>query len=579
MNSRVTDSRLANLAAATILDAFNYNQAQFHLLTRRAKRRFEERDWRGMQADAAERLDLYRQVVDRAVADLLGLLSDRAHDKLVWTSLKAVYSGLIDGRDDWEIAETFYNSLTRRVFATVGVDPQIEFVATDYETPPTQAARSIYRTYTRAGSTATLLKLVLADYEFRTPFAALDQDSEQAAGKIEARLRQVGALRTVDRAEMVRAAFFRGLGAYLVGRIYSGSHELPLVLALLHTPQGIVIDSVLLEEDLVSVLFSFARSCFHVEVDRPYDLVHFLKGMMPRKRIAELYISVGYNKHGKTELYRDILHYLAHSDDQFEIARGQRGMVMLVFNMPGYDLVFKVIKDRFQQPKLSTRQEVMAKYDLVFKHDRAGRLVDAQEFEHLAFDRNRFSERMLVELEGEAGQTVRINGQQVIVGHVYVERRVIPLDVFVREADVLAAEKAVVDYGQAIKDLAVTNIFPGDLLLKNFGVTRHGRVVFYDYDELCLLTDCHFRRLPPAMTAEDELAAEPWFHINANDVFPEEFTHFLGLSEPLAEVFCDEHGDLFDIAYWRRVQEKIAAGELIHIFPYPQEYRLKQAVS
>jgi isocitrate dehydrogenase kinase/phosphatase len=574
MSTRLTDSRLANLGAATILEAFNYYQAQFQLLTRRAKRRFEACDWRGMQADAAERLDLYRRVVDGAVADLLALLDDRVYDKLVWASLKAVYSGLIDGRDDWEIAETFYNSLTRRIFATVGVDPQIEFVATDFETPPSLASQPIYRTYPRAVSTTALVNQILADYRFQAPFASLERDTVLATGEIEARLRQLGALRAVDRAEMVRSAFYRGMGAYLVGRLYSGSHELPLVLALLQTPQGIAIDSVLLEEDQVSVLLSFARSYFHVDVDRPYDLVHFLKGMLPRKRIAELYISVGYNKHGKTELYRDILHYLAHSDDQFEIARGQRGMVMLVFNMPGYDLVFKVIKDRFQQPKDSTRQEVMGKYDLVFKHDRAGRLVDAQEFEHLAFDSRRFSESLLAELAAEASQTVNVGDRQVVVGHVYVERRVIPLDVFVQEAAGPAVEQAVLDYGQAIKDLAVTNIFPGDLLLKNFGVTRHGRVVFYDYDELCLLTDCRFRRLPPAMTVEDELAAEPWFHVNPNDVFPEEFARFLGLAEPLVELFCRHHGDLFAVTYWRQVQEQLRAGELIHIYPYPQHRRL-----
>jgi isocitrate dehydrogenase kinase/phosphatase len=295
---------------------------------------------------------------------------------------------------------------------------------------------------------------------------------------------------------------------------------------------------------------------------------------MPRKRTAEIYISLGYSKHGKTELYRDLLNHLAYSADTFEIARGQRGMVMLVFTMPGYDMVFKIIKDRFNYPKGSTRKDVMGKYDLVYRHDRAGRLVDAQVFDFLKFDRDRFSAELLAELMREAAQTVEITGEHVVISHAYVERRVTPLDVYMGEAGEEAACLAILDYGQAIKDMAASNIFPGDMLLKNFGVTRHGRVVFYDYDELSLLTDCHFRRLPPAANYEDELNPEPWFHVNENDIFPEEFPSFLGLPRPLREQFEAAHGALFTVDYWRTTQENIRAGLLTHVFPYREDQRI-----
>jgi isocitrate dehydrogenase kinase/phosphatase len=395
------------------------------------------------------------------------------------------------------------------------------------------------------------------------------------AARVDAYLAAIGAAPRPLSAEVATSVFYRNKGAYLVGRIRSGTLVIPLVLALLHAPQGVVVDAVLLREHEISILFSFTRSYFHVDVERPYDLVRFLRSIMTRKRIAELYMAIGYHKHGKTELYRDLLHHLAHSDDQFEIARGQRGMVMTVFTLPSYDVVFKIIKDHFDSPKDTTRQAVMEKYQLVFKHDRAGRLVDAQDFEHLQFDRRLFSDALLDELRRVASQTVTVEGKYVTIRHAYVERRVTPLNLFIRESDAAATRAAVVDYGYALKDLAATNIFPGDILLKNFGVTRQGRVVFYDYDELCLLLDCVFRTLPQPTSFEEEFAAEPWFGIGEHDIFPEELRRFLGLEDALRDVFLQFHADLFDVRFWHEIQARLKAGEVLDIFPYLQSERLR----
>lgn len=575
----MTASRLANVGANAIFAAYNEYDRLFRALTRRARWRFESRDWQGMQDDSRARLDLYRQSIDRVVEEIRVLLGDRVQDQIIWTSMKAVYSGLIATCDTWELAETFFNSVTRRIFATVGVDPGIEFVDTDYDLPPNQPRQAVYRSYGRAAQTTELVAQILDDLPFTAPYADRDGDIALAAATIEQRLRAVGALRVVERAEMVDAVFYRGKGAYVVGRLLSGSHRLPFVLALRHEDDGLARDAVLLDENDVSILFSFAHSYFHVDVERPYDLVRFLKSIMPRKRIAELYIGIGYNKHGKTELYRDILHHLAISHDLFEIAPGQRGMVMTVFTMPGYDLVFKIIKDRFAQPKKTTRQAVMDKYRLVFKHDRAGRLVDAQEFEHLEFSRARFNPSLIAELLANAPGTVEVHSDRVIIKHCYVERRIIPLDIYLSEASEEAAIAAVVDYGQAVKDMAYTGIFPGDMLLKNFGVTRHGRVIFYDYDELCLLTTCNFRRLPPPRSLDDELAAEPWYGVGDDDVFPEQFINFVGVYGPLREAFLARHADLLDVSFWRAIQAQVAAGEVMTILPYASEKRLRHTTT
>jgi isocitrate dehydrogenase kinase/phosphatase len=570
----LTDSRLSNLGANRILEGFEEYVSRFRAINQRAPRRFEERDWHGMQADTIERLRLYTVVVDRVMESVNHLLGARSDDPLVWVAVKAVYSGLISDRQDWELAETFYNSVTRRVFRTVGVAEHIEFVDSDFDSPPIPSREPIYLTFDRRDSTVDLVREILTTFAHSVPYARLEDDAVEVARRIDARLSEPGALATVGKAEIVRTTFYRGQSAYIIGLLYAGSHRIPVIIALSNGDDGVFVDAVLLTEDEASIVFSFTRSYFHVDVGRPYDLVRFLRRLMPRKRLAEIYIAVGQNKHGKTELYRDLLRHLRSTEERFESVPGTRGLVMIVFGMPGHDDVFKVIRDTFPPPKRTTRRGVMGKYRLVFQHDRAGRLMDVQDFQHLEFHRSRFSPEVLDELLTEAADTVRLEGDSVIISHVYVERRVVPLDVYVREAARPSAIDAVVDFGQSIKDMASTNIFPGDLLPKNFGVTRHGRVVFYDYDELCALTEINFRELPAPRDDSDILEAEPWFPVGDDDVFPEEHQAFLGLPPDLRQVFFEHHADLFGVDAWRAIQKRLEAGELIEVFPYRQDARL-----
>ena len=568
---------LPELAAEAIRRAFDSYQDRYVAITQRAKTRFERRDWPGIQADAGERLELYKKVVDETVVEIKQVLGGRVDDPDLWMRAKVVYAERVAKMDLWQLAETFFNSITRRVFSTVGVNPKIEFVDTCSRIRPVQISQPVYRSYTRPQTTAALIENILRDYNFAVAYEDLRRDAQLVAAKIEDHLNRVGSSSSIQKIDMLTSVLFRGKGAYLVGRFFTNSHNFPLVLALLNTPAGIQVDAVLLEENEVSILFSFTRSYFHVDVRRPAELVSFLKSIIPRKKIAELYITIGYNKHGKSELYCDLLQHLDSSKEKFEIAEGERGMVMEVFTMPDYDVVFKVIKDRFPPSKKTTREEVMAKYYLVFKHDRAGRLVDAQEFEHLKFERNRFSEDLIKQLGRVAGGNVEVDDDHLVIKHAYVERRVTPLNVYLREVDEIRARAAIIDYGQAIKDLAATNIFPGDMLLKNFGVTRHGRVVFYDYDELSFLSDCTFRVMPPSRSYEEELSAEPWFSVGENDIFPKEFSYFLGLKGELKDRFLQEHSDLFEVDFWHQIQDQIKVGKILDIFPYEQSRRLSPA--
>ena len=565
---------LAVRTAGLIAHGFERYHREFLQVTGRAKRRFEQRDWTGGQADARERLELYGRVIDELVAGLRTLLGPRAQDGALWSAIRAEHSQSVVGHPAAEIAETFFNSVTRRLFHTVGTNPTIEYLDFRFERIPGPLAASPCRKFPAQPDAAAAVRALLADCAFAAKWADLERDAALAGGEIERAWAAGGAPLSYEDLEVLPPVFYRRKGAYLVGRVRGGNRVMPVVLALVHGPEGVAVDAVLPTETDVSIVFSFTRSHFLAEVGRPAETIAFLRSLMPVKPVGELYNALGFHKHGKTEFYRDLQRHLSRTAERFELAPGARGMVMEVFTLPGFDVVFKVIRDTFAPPKQTTADEVKRRYEMVFAHDRAGRLVDAQAFEGLSFPKARFSHSLLAELLESASRSVRVEGDAVVVGHLYAERRVRPLDLYLEDADEPAALRAALDYGRTIRDLAATGIFPGDLLLKNFGVTRHGRIVFYDYDELRLLGECRFRDFPEPRTPEDELADEPWFAVGPADVFPEELARFVPFNGAIRDAFLAVHGRLYDTAWWHAMQANVAAGELEDIFPYGEERRL-----
>jgi isocitrate dehydrogenase kinase/phosphatase len=570
----MSGSARAERAAAMLMGAYDAYRAEFAEITARARRRFERRDWRGTQADAADRLALYRRCVDELVAELQAVLAPRAQDRATWTRIRSLFAGLTESRHDPELAETFFNSAARRVLGSVGTDPDTEFLGFPASGPLERTGPNVFDTYRDEDSTGGVIRRILCACGWTVGYADLERDAALAAAALDARLREVGWTGGPLAIDMLRAPFYRNKGAYLVGRIHAGGELVPLVVPLLHGEGGIAVDAVLLTHDEASIVFGFSWSYFFVDAPHPRALVTFLSSIMPHKRVDELWTSIGYNKHGKTELWRSLMRHLERSDAKFSFAEGDEGLVMAVFTLPSFNIVFKVIKDTFVAPKNTTRRVVMDKYHLVFRHDRVGRLADAQEFEQLELRRRCFPASLLDYLVRVAGRTVQADGERVLVRHCYTERRVTPLNLFLKQANAAAARDAILDYGNAIKDLAGADIFTGDMLLKNFGVTRNGRVICYDYDELCLLTECNFRRIPPPRFDEDEFSAEPWFHVGEHDVFPEEFRSFLVPAGALRETFLAAHDDLLDVEFWTGVQRRLAAGEIFDFFPYRQRRRL-----
>ncbi len=559
--------------AAAILAGYEAYRAAFGAVTRRAPSRFLGREWREAQADIAERLAVYPREVDRVVRELRGRVSAPSADGAAVAPFKARYVEQVEGRPDAELATTFFNSVVRRVLGTVGVDPRSEFTA-DCGVRPAAGTGPLHAVHPADGVSAGLFARLFQDTDFADAFADLAGDAARCARA--ARL-QLG--RDADRARAVEALpflFFRNKAAYLVARLWLASGDVrPLVVPLTHPPKGVRPDAVLTVPDEIHVVFSFARSYFQADTDRVRETVEFLRSLMPTKPVNELYNSLGHNRHGKTELYRELLRALSEPDARFEPAEGVPGLVMVVFTLPSRNVVFKVIRDRFAPPKSVTHARVRDRYRLVFARDRVGRLADAQEFEHLEFPREHFAADLLADLASEAGERVRVGKDRVTIRHLYTERRLRPLDLYLREVGEAAARTAVVEYGNAIRDLAAAGIFPGDLLLKNFGVSRHGRVIFYDYDELALLGEVHFRALPIARNEEEEMSADPWFSVDEADVFPEEFLPFLVPAGPLRDAFLQAHSDLLTVAFWQEMQRRQEVGEPPDFFPYPQHRRLR----
>jgi isocitrate dehydrogenase kinase/phosphatase len=564
----------AEEVARRILQGFTAYQARFNSITERAGSRFAERAWREGQDDARERLDCYSDVVSGLVERLDAILGPTARDRFYWGRVKGTYSGLTSGRPDEELARTFYNSVSRRVYGTVGVEPAVEYTGSVRERPRALAGEpALHRTWPVQGTTEQTVEAVLG----ALPFARWMKDISGDAGLVTAALHRELRLdepgRGLEDIQVLPMPFYRNKGAYLVGRVRTGSGVWPFLVAMVHPEGGIRVDAALFSSAEASIVFSFTRSYFHVAADRPRALVAFLLTIIPQKPVDELYTSLGYHKHGKTLLYRNIERHLELTSARFATAEGAKGLVMSVFALPSLHTVFKVIRDRFGAPKTSTRNEVLEKYRLVFTHDRVGRLADAHEFEHLEFDRARFEPDVIDELRREAAGAVRVDGDRVIVRHLYTERQVTPLNVYLRNASPPAARAAILDYGQAIRDLAAANIFTGDMLLKNFGVTRHGRVIFYDYDELCFVTDCNFRELPEPRDEVEEMAGEPWYSVGEHDVFPTEFKAFLLLPGELGEAFREVHGDLLTLGFWQRMQDQAREGAVLDVYPYPPSRR------
>ena len=582
----MTDLDPKDKAAILITRVFDSYLSEFLIITRRAKTTFEQRDWRGGKRDAAERLSVYEKVLSQIAVQIEGILGRNATDRQTWVAIKHIYAGLIAGRQNEDVAETFFNSVTRTLLKTVGIDREVEFF--HLETRPLAAGLGplLCKQFESNGSATELIRTVIDDHKFNAHYEDLERDIDLVASEVDLLLWPTVRNSKRYSVEVLKPCFYRNKVAYIVGRIMVEGSVLPLIIPFYNDESGVHVDSVLMDEADANNIFGFSYSYFHVEAEVPSNVVTFLSSILPRKPRADLYNSIGFNRHGKTEFYRDLHRFVHVSRKHFVFAPGREGAVMSVFTLPNYNYVFKVIKD---QPcflrsgvftdKTINKAEVQRKYRFVCNRDRVGRLVDTQEFENVRFKAQRYSEDVLKEFAVAGKNAVSLQDGNVVISHLYLQRKVTPLPIyFQQERDSHAIRQVVIDFGYFIKDLAATGLFPADLFNTwNYGVTEGNRVVLYDYDDVIPLEDATFKRKPGAMDEYEEMnPEEEWIVAEPTDFFVDEIHSFVGVPYPLRGIFRAEHKDLFTLEFWENIKARVQHGEIIDIIPYDREKRFRR---
>jgi len=562
-------SSTARRMAKTILNGFRSYFADHLNATLSAKARFEKADWHGVQHANAARLELYTDKITQTVQYLGSVTNKDLANLDLWREAKIAYTQLVFNFPNFEIAETFFNSVFSRIHDHDKITEDIVYVGSSQAIEAPAAEYSIFIRYSGSDFRDTFRR-ILKESEFSLPGEDIELDLDCIMGVFTQDV--VPKLKGPDhevKFDLLESIFYRSKAAYMVGRVIDGDQVFPMALVILNTEQDFLyVDTALFDIDELSVIFSFTRTHFMVDAPLPYQYAHFLKNLMPNKLDYEIYNSLGFPKHAKTEFYRQLVKHLHKSDDQFIVAPGIKGMVMTVFTLPSYNIVFKIIKDKFSPPKEVTHDIVREKYHMVSRRDRIGRMADTQEFNNLMFPLARFSKMLLDELQSVANSQLEIRGDQLLIKHLYTERYMTPLNIFLNNANESEMRDAMDEYGNCIKQLAAANIFPGDMPLKNFGVTRHGRVVFYDYDEITPLTQCNFRTIPEAKSEHDEMRSGAWYTVAPDDVFPEEFRLFFSGNAKARNMFEAIHSDLYQVEFWKNLQNKINQGYVVDVFPY-----------
>ncbi|ELT9673624.1 bifunctional isocitrate dehydrogenase kinase/phosphatase [Escherichia coli] len=561
------------LIAQTILQGFDAQYGRFLEVTSGAQQRFEQADWHAVQQAMKNRIHLYDHHVGLVVEQLRCITNGQSTDAAFLLRVKEHYTRLLPDYPRFEIAESFFNSVYCRLFDHRSLTPERLFI---FSYQPERRFRTIPRPLAKDfhpdHGWESLLMRVISDLPLRLRWQNKSRDIHYIIRHL------TETLGTDNLAEshlqVANELFYRNKAAWLVGKLITPSGTLPFLLPIHQTDDGeLFIDTCLTTTAEASIVFGFARSYFMVYAPLPAALVEWLREILPGKTTAELYMAIGCQKHAKTESYREYLVYLQGCNEQFIEAPGIRGMVMLVFTLPGFDRVFKVIKDRFAPQKEMSAAHVRACYQLVKEHDRVGRMADTQEFENFVLEKRHISPALMELLLQEAAEKITDLGEQIVIRHLYIERRMVPLNIWLEQVEGQQLRDAIEEYGNAIRQLAAANIFPGDMLFKNFGVTRHGRVVFYDYDEICYMTEVNFRDIPPPRYPEDELASEPWYSVSPGDVFPEEFRHWLCADPRIGPLFEEMHADLFRADYWRALQNRIREGHVEDVYAYRRRQR------
>jgi len=568
----VTDAREI---AQVILDGFDKHYQVFRKFNDEAMTCFERSDWARSGAAGKERILGYETRVSETVTKLNSRFPGAAEHTHLWPGIKAAFITILMNHLQSECAETYYNSVACKVLHRNYYNNENIFWRPALSTEHLSGSNPTYHSYypPTNGLRRCLLQL-LNGFALNSKFQNIRRDIRRLEQTIIKQRPKTWKAQPNHQIQVLSSLFYRNKAAYIVCRIINGDHIQALIIPLMQDDnQHLFVDTALLRAKDVAIIFSFSRAYFMVDMEVPSAYVKFLLSIMPGKSPVDLYAMLGLQKQAKTLLYREMQYHLSHSQDNFQIAPGVRGMVMLVFALPSFPFVFKLIRDHFDPPKTSSREDVRGKYQLVKYHDRVGRMADTLEYSNVAIPLDRIDPALMKELRATSESSIEVVGENLVISHIYIERRMEPLDRYLSHASPSLRRQAIRDFGQSIRDLAGANIFPGDMLKKNFGVTRTERVVFYDYDEITYITECNFRHIPRAASYEDEISDTPWYSIGQHDVFPSSFAPFFFANKTDLDMFKADHADLLDADWWNGIKNDILAGKQNDLFPYPVKRR------
>jgi isocitrate dehydrogenase kinase/phosphatase len=575
MTENTSTDSLAELVAATILQGFDAQYGRFLEVTSGAQARFENAQWQDIQSAMKKRINLYDHHVGLSSTLISRMIDTQHYHPDFLRQVKKCFTRLLPEYPRYEIAESFFNSVYCHLFQYRHLSPDTMFVQSSQPSHPRIPSRPLAHEYELTEhNLEDVLEEILTETTLRLGWEDIKRDVSDIARYLRERF---NGLLSTGKFQIYNELFFRNKAAWMVGklRLPDGLH--PFLLPIHRSQDGkLYVDTCLTKPQEATIAFGFNRAYFMVHAPLPSALVEWLREMLPDKSTADLYTAIGCQKHGKTEYHREFLAHVEKTDEPFIVAPGIRGMVMLVFTMPTYNRVFKIIRDKFAPQKNVDVERVRETYRIVKEHDRVGRMADTQEYENFVIEKNRVSEELLKELRQECSERIEEEHDTICIKHLYIERRMIPLNIYMEHATAEQKAVAVEEYGDAIKNLAAANIFPGDMLIKNFGITQNERVVFYDYDEIRYMTEINFRDIPQPRCYEDEMASEPWYSVGENDVFPEEFQSFLYGAPDTRELFQKLHGDLYKPEYWRQLQQRIRDGEIVDVYAYRKQQRFRQ---
>ena len=503
---------------------------QFNSITGTADERFRNQLWMKQQLAVKQRLDALSELHHKLTDEIALQNFSDIDQKLLYDHLQHIHLPVQQAGG--------FHALVSEVWRTLGW--------MEYEIPEPDEDDFSAILAKVSGCANDMLRSIFQQLPWSSAIHNLAGLTKRIAEHIESKL---GALESISYYSHI---FYRNQHAYLMAVAHNPKQSSAFILPFIQTPHGITCDAVIMgEQDMIQV-FSFSRSYFQVVCEHPFQLINFLNHWMPAKSKAQLFINLGYADWGKHLLLRDLLIHRNSTHEMFDFAPGIRGLVMIVFTLPKSNLVLKVIRDTPKPPKENTKEDVITKYNLVATSDRAGRVADAQRYARIDLPAEFFSTELLTELLNQAPSSCQRRGDVIILSDIYLERKLIPMNIYITQQPEIA-DKIILDYGRAIEEMASTNLFPGDLLIKNFGISQEQRVIFYDYDEVCRVTECEFLSLPKNW--EEEGVVQNMV-VYPHQVFPEEFPKFL-LPIHQRKVLVEQFPHLFTPLYWKQLQQNL----------------------